>query len=788
MAFGRAIDLLLRVKNRGLKSDLRNAQRDINAFGRNAAGGLRSAFSGAIGSFAGFGSIAGLGVLGKGVLDTEEKITRIGIQAGLGADKLDELRTTARRVGASFGLSTDQVVQAADAIVNLEGAAGFSTRKMEILSRASVATGAQLTELAGIGYALNNAFDLKNMDELEGALSAVINAGKNGSVPLGEMATVLQQVAVQWSRVSEKGKAGAADLSAAIQVARKGFGSAAEVGTGIKAFISQLDQAAPKLRWFQVQVFETGKDGKKRLKPLREILDQIGRSELVKNPEKMAQVFGSVEARQFLNMMVANREQFEILAESARNANDVQADSQRFLSSSAGRLKVAIARARTELEGMFTPERIEKFVGLVEKGLVPALDFVLDHAHEIAAVIAGFKIAQATKATWEWAGAVGKLVKEYGGFGKLVSDSKLSVGSLLLSFGRWAGPIGIAATAAWGLYKAIQASREESEQLTEETLRQKELAGEALGPATQFDPEGRAAARREVAERLRKQIEASNKAVFGDFDKRIAGTRDLVQRQKAAGVRQTISEGELDELAGLRERFIKQRGVLSGPEMERFEALLKQAEIIKGDFLGGQRGVEAAARADRMTAEAAAINSIEHLRYGRPDVDLRGLDVRALATQAGLTGEAAKMFEQAFLAQAGQGSSRFVPETVTDERGRIKSRKLSLMRTGLALDDDGRLVQRTETLNPLSLRGLGAGLDMGLAGLGRLFKGPGQSSDEDARRQAQILAEALASSDVGKTLEAAFTNALGALSINIDGEAVFTATQNTQAGRRAPAK
>uniref|UniRef100_UPI003D09CE92 hypothetical protein n=1 Tax=Haliangium sp. TaxID=2663208 RepID=UPI003D09CE92 len=75
-----------------------------------------------------------------------------------------------------------------------------------------------------------------------------------------------------------------------------------------------------------------------------------------------------------------------------------------------------------------------------------------------------------------------------------------------------------------------------------------------------------------------------------------------------------------------------------------------------------------------------------------------------------------------------------------------------------------------------------------LAGLGQLFPGPGQSSDEDARRQAQILAEALASSDVGKTLEAAFTNALGALSINIDGEAVFTATQNTQAGRRAPAK
>ena len=768
------MDLLLRVKNRGLKSDLRSAQRDIRAFGQNASGNLRSAFTTAIGGFASLGSIAGLASIGQGVVETGEKLTRIGIQAGSSAAEMDKLRATAVSTGVRFGLTTDKVVEAANAIIDLEGAAGFSTRKMEVLAKSSVATGAQLKDLAGTGYALTNAFKLKNADELEGSLSAVINAGKNGSVPLAEMGMVLQQIAVTFSRVSESGKAGAADLAAAIQVARKGFGSAAEVGTGIRAFISQLDSAAPKLRAFGVRVFNTGKDGKKQLKPMREILDQIANSRLVKDPTRMSQVFGSVEARQFLSLMIDNRAQFEKLAESARNANDVQADSQRFLNSSAGRLKVAIARARTELEGLFTPERIEKFVDLVENGLVPALDFVVEHTKEIGIAIAGWQIAKVTKATWEWAGAVGKLSQEYGGFGKLMKDSKGSVGSMLLSFGRFAGPIGLAAAAAWGLYKAIKSSREESEQLNEETLRQKELAGEALGPATKYDSQGRAAARREVAKNLRTQVEKSNTAIFKeDFADKLYGRIKEFEGSKMG----IISKADARELLKLRDEFIKNRGSLPASQSDRLGELMRRAAFVKGEFLGGSRGVEAEQRATGMEAEAAAINAFEKLTFGRPDLDLRGLDLHALATEAGLSGDAIGEFERAFLGQMPGPDDRFVKRMRRGIDGRA-SEQIAIERDRLAVED-GKIVQRSEQLSPLSLSGMGAAMNVGMSELREFMSRP-------AGPDPQALAEALAASPLASALEAAMTNALRSLAINIDGAAVFSAVQNTQAGRRAP--
>src|SRR5690606_24723621 len=127
-------------------------------------------------------------------------------------------------------------------------------------------------------------------------------------------------------------------------------------------FLQQLDQSAPKLAAFGVRVHRMGKNGKEEIRPLRDILDQLADSRLFRGRGsrfRLTQVFGSAEARTFLNTLVDNRQKFEELAESARNANDVQADSQRYLESTAGQLKRAVANARAELEALVTPERLE---------------------------------------------------------------------------------------------------------------------------------------------------------------------------------------------------------------------------------------------------------------------------------------------------------------------------------------------------------------------------------------------------------------------------------------------
>jgi TP901 family phage tail tape measure protein len=791
---GRILDLLLRVNNRRLKSDLRASQKDIKSFGKETQGTLRNAFSAGVGSFAGFASIGGLGALGKGVLDNEEQLTRIGIQAGYSKEELDDMRKVAIQTGRDFGLSRSKVQEAAEAIINLEGAAGFTVEKMQVLSKASAATGAELKDLAGISFALKNAFGVKEAKEMEGALSAVINAGKNGSVPLNEMGLVLQQIAVKFKNVSFAGKEGAADLSAAIQVARKSFGSAGEVGTGLKAFIDQLDQASPKLAGFGVKVFKVGKNGKQELRPLRDILDQIQNKGLTDKRFQLTQVFGSSEAREFLRALIANRQEFENLASSARKANDVTEDAAKFLNSDPGRLKVAIANARADLEAMFTPERITMFVDVVQNQLVPALDFALDHAKEIALAFGAIKLGGMLSSLGKAAISVAGLTKSAGGLGAVFGKAGISAGGTLMSLLKWAGPIGIAGAALWGVYEAISSSVGESKKLTAEQLKQADIAGK-LGEVTQFDPTGKASAEKQRAHALREEAKAANDLLFSEtlLDK-IAKERQRTFQVRGVGGMEDRTYGSLTDVEVARsselvETFRKQAGVLTEEEFAELEGLLKKSGVFAGDLRAGSRGVAAEAEAARLEAQAAARQALEKLRFGREGFSAEGIDVGALAAQAGLSGDAADAFAQTFLREAGgDSSSRIVANELKNRRGKRVGTDLGLERSRLTVGEDGKIVRSTERVNPLSFEGVQALLGAG----GSAIQGLGQSmaEQEAARSQetARAMADALASSAFGETVEMAFVAAMRQLSISVDGNPVFSAVQNAQAGTREPAR
>lgn len=431
---GRRVDVEIRAKNGRLRADLRKAESDLRGFGKEAGSGLKSAFSAGLGNLAGLASFGGLAAVGADVFRFEDELTRLGIQGGSTAAQLDNVRKIAHETGREFGLASKSVLSAATAITNLEGASGFSAEKMRLLAKVGVATGENLDALAGVGFALNNAFKLDNIADLEGAFSAVVRAGKEGSVPLTEMSTVLQQIAITFRKVSAGGKAGAADLAAAIQVGRKGFGSSGETATGIKAFIGQLEQNSAKLKAFGVDVLKTGADGKKSLRPLREILDQIAKSRMIKDPKLLTKAFGSMEARQFLEILIANRGEFDKLAASAMNADDVQEDSAKYLQSRAGRMKVALAKIRGEFEGLFTAQRMEQIASGAEI-LADAVGFVVDHMKELVAIALVFKGLQLGHQAMSFARSFDALASSTGSFGAALGKTKGGLASLASGLG-----------------------------------------------------------------------------------------------------------------------------------------------------------------------------------------------------------------------------------------------------------------------------------------------------------------------------------------------------------------
>jgi hypothetical protein len=746
----RFLDLILRASDRKFKADLRARQRDLKDFAAKSKDILRSGFAAGIGGFAGFASAQGIAQFGRQVLSNEEALTRLGIQANMSAEQLAKVRAVAEQTGREFGVGTAKVIEAGNAIINLEGAAGFSAEKMRVLAQAAVATGANMSDLAGVGFALKNAFKIESAKDLSRALSAVTEAGKQGSIPLNEMSTVLQQIAVNFSKVGAAGVDGAADLAAAMQVARNSFGSASETGTGLKAFIDQLEQNSDKFRAFGVRVTKIGKDGKERLRPIREILDDIADSKIMKRNRFKTMLFGSSEARQFLEALLANRDGFNQLADAARNSNAVQVDSQKFLQSTAGRLQVAIAQAKGELEALFTPERLEKFVTLVETGLVPALDFALDHAKAIGLAIAGWKIAEASKAMLGFAGALGQGVGQAGGLMGVMGKMGASAGGILRSVVGFAGPIGLAATAAWGLFEAFSGALEKSEKITEEQMRQAEITGKMAGKISQFDPMGRVSARRALASQKRKAAEESNKLLFSsDFESEVFRQGSTVNMPLA----------EMQELIGLQKELVAGRGVISADKSQRIGELMRRSGMLgsfDAEVAAGADSLSAMSDAARLEAEAAAIEAVEKARFGRKDFSPIGLDLRQAAIDAGITDEGQlRLFQAQALQELSRASGG--PQLAAAPEG------LALRRLGV--NESGRVM---ETTTPASLSALPGAVGAALSG----NVDPG-------------LIEAITAKldELNANLAAA---AERPISVQVDGQEIVKATANTAAQRRSP--
>lgn len=388
----------LGVDDRRLDPGLRKARNKWRRFGRGIRRDVLRSLRGVhrdMTNLVGAGAVAGFAVVGRQVLRFEDQMSRLQIQAGTTNQEMAAFRSTVDGLSRSTGISRDELLDGAVALVDLQGAAGFSADQLKVLARANLATGTSMRDLAGLTFALGNAFNIADPNDLERGLSGIVTAGKEGAVPLNQMAQVLQRVAVTFKEVGGEGTAGAADMAAAIQILRRGFGTAEEAGTGLEALVGGLAKKAPELKKLGVDVFNTAGE----FNDLRVILDQFAAAGL--SAEELFGGLGRKETVKALLTLLENRRSrevdgktlkgFEEIATAARDSNAVQEDADKRRQSRAHKLQLAFNRMKLAIADAFTPQRIEKFVGLVEK-LADLIELVADNLGLSAAAWAAFKV------------------------------------------------------------------------------------------------------------------------------------------------------------------------------------------------------------------------------------------------------------------------------------------------------------------------------------------------------------------------------------------------------------
>ena len=475
---------VVRADNRKLAGDLRKSRKMFGkAFGRIGKG-VKGTLGAALSPLgAGVGAL-GFAAIGQEVLQFEQTLLDLEIQAGASKETMGDLRGTIDGLSKTNAIGKDQLAALAMEMVNLEGQAGLNAEKLKVLADAAFATSAPVEELAGLSLALGNAFNLVDASQMRRGLDGIITAGKEGSIPLNEMNLLLQQNGASFAKFSKGGEAGALKMAATLQALRKDAGSAGEAGTRLSAILGV----------FQTREVELGKAGIKvrdkatgQYRELADIIADIDQSGLVNNARKFNKAFGTrKEARLALDSLMKRKDIIDDITVAQQKTGTIEADAAKRRESDAFRIKKAFNDIKLTIAEAFTPERIKKFASAME-GVAKFVGFIADNIESFVALLVSIKISQLVGGFQAMAASSGVMTKNMGKMSGLMGKIGTAANLAGAAIAGW--QIGTALDQAFGLSDklsdwAAAPSKQEKRLVNSGNLR--ELSGKVQSGRTQL--------------------------------------------------------------------------------------------------------------------------------------------------------------------------------------------------------------------------------------------------------------------------------------------------------------
>lgn len=287
------------VKN--LTLNLNKATKSVNKFSRKSKKAFFSLGKslGVLGKLMGplglAGGVAGISIAfmkaAKGAINFEASIARLAIQGDITRKEQMMLGEEITQLAIATGKSRTEIVAAYDAILQRTGKMDLATENMETLAIASLATGAEMTDLAAIAANLSSKFEMSK-DDIQEFFDVMIVQGKRGAFTLKDMASQGERVFAAAKNLGAATKKEIGFVTGMLQVVREATGSPEEAVTALENFSIEILRKAGKIRKATsgFNVFEM-KDGKKVLKDTRKIIFGIMKGTGA-DQETLAKLFG----------------------------------------------------------------------------------------------------------------------------------------------------------------------------------------------------------------------------------------------------------------------------------------------------------------------------------------------------------------------------------------------------------------------------------------------------------------------------------------------------------------
>lgn len=378
-SFGRARDDLGRF--------VKGADKEFKGLGSRMASSIsdglksiRSDLNSGLVKRVGLGAIgAGLVLAAKDSLKFEDSLVRLNVASRGAMGSMEDVRQRVMDVSKETAVGKDELLAGANAFIALTGDGKAAAEMLDLFGKAQVATNASMEDISAVAASMSQNLGLTSA-EMEKGFSIMISGGKAGAIEMKDMAGLMAGLAAQSKQFAAgTGLEGTAKISAALQIARQDFGSAAEAATGLEAIMGSMIQNADKLKKEGVNVF--GADGKS-LRDMKTIIEELAKKGL--NQQQLIDIFGRKEALRAFNALTKVDGAWQKMIDDTLKANDVQEDYFAVSQSASHKVNKSFNDIKLAIADVFTPERLQGFAkilgGIVEAAsrLVGMLEAVSD--------------------------------------------------------------------------------------------------------------------------------------------------------------------------------------------------------------------------------------------------------------------------------------------------------------------------------------------------------------------------------------------------------------------------
>ncbi|MEE9923961.1 MAG: phage tail tape measure protein [Brucella anthropi] len=301
-----------------------------------------------------------LGAPVNAAVNLETQLEDIGQKAEIPQERLAALGKQIRQVARDTNQATSKMAQGMDTLVGFGAKEGDALGLLNPIGRAATAYRAEVDDLAKAGFAVLDNLKVP-AGEFERALDAMAVAGKEGAFELRDMAQYFPSLGAAYQGLGQKGVKSVADLSAALQITRKGAGDSAEAANNLSNVLQKINAPLTRKK-FQKMGVDLEKSMKKAMAkgmtPIEAIAEITNRT-LKGDLGKLGDLFEDAQVQKGLRPLIQNMEEYRrIRAEAMKAQGVVEEDYQRRLKTSRGfidRFKATIENLNASLGVVLLP-------------------------------------------------------------------------------------------------------------------------------------------------------------------------------------------------------------------------------------------------------------------------------------------------------------------------------------------------------------------------------------------------------------------------------------------------